>query len=245
MKPERYAQEAYRRYMDVGFGGVHVFSEAEYELYARYFQRNYEQHLPADREALILDVACGAGHFLHYLRGCGYARCLGIDLSDQCLQQCAGLGLNVEKADAFEYLRDRTGRYDAIVCNELFEHLEKEQGFKLAELCRDALKEDGVLLVKVPNMACPIAPGRARYNDLTHETGFTDHSFRQLLLLSGFGDVRVVGTDIYVTRSRVANALGRLAFRCVTALFRCLYLLYGIKGKHVMTKSILAVARKR
>jgi len=244
MKPERYAQETYRRYVEVGFGGVHGFSEAEYELYARYFRKNYQQHLPADREALILDVACGAGQFLYYLRKGGYTRCLGIDLSDQCLQQCTGLGLNVEKADAFEYLRDRTGRYDAVVCNELFEHLDKDRALELAGLCREALEDDGVLLAKAPNMACPVVAVRTRYNDLTHETGFTDHSFRQLLLLSGFEDVRVVGTDIYVTRNPLANVLGRLAFRCVTALFRGLYYLYGIKGRHVMTKSILAIARK-
>ena len=54
----------------------------------------------------------------------------------------------------------------------------------------------------------------------------------------------MLGPDIYVTRNPLLNVAARTAFRLATAWYRALYVLYGIKMRHVMTKSILAVARK-
>jgi 2-polyprenyl-3-methyl-5-hydroxy-6-metoxy-1,4-benzoquinol methylase len=244
MRQTTYAERVYRHYVRSGYGRVHSFSRSEYEMQARFFRRNYAPHLPQDREARILDIGCGPGHFLYYLQQDGYTDYLGIDSSPECLQLCRERGLNAGIADAFVHLAENAARYDAIVCNEFFEHLDKERAFELADLCRLALKDNGVLLIKVPNMACPVAACRSRYVDITHEMGYVDHSLRTMLQVCGFGEVTVVAPDIYVTRNPLANVAARLLYRLVTACFRCLYLLYGIPGRHVMTKSILAVSRK-
>jgi len=74
--------------------------------------------------------------------------------------------------------------------------------------------------------------------------GYTDHSLYTLLSASGFRDVQIFGPDIYVTRNPIANVVGKMLSHLVTLIFRCLYLLYGVRFKHVMTKSIVAVVRK-
>ncbi len=245
MRGTGYAERVYERYVRSGYGRVHTFSPREYQMQARFFRKNYGPHLPQDRAARILDLGCGPGHFLYYLQQEGYTDYLGIDSSPECLQLCQERGLNAGLADAFVHLAENAGRYDAVVCNEFFEHLQKERAFELARLCRQALTDGGVLLVKVPNMACPVAACRSRYVDITHETGYVDHSLRTMLEVSGFADVRVLGPDIYVTRYGLLNLAARLLFRLATAYFRGLYLLYGIPSRHVMTKSLLAVARRR
>ncbi len=245
VKPEEYIPKVLTDYVTTGFGELHSCSPDEYELYCRYFARNYNRHLPSDRAAAILDVGCGPGHFLYYLKKRGYTNYLGIDLSEECLEVCRQNQLRASKADAFEYLAAKAGTFDAIVSNDLFEHLPKDRGFALAELCRKALKEGAPLIVKVPNSACPVVGARARYSDITHEMGFTAHSLRTLLLVSGFTEVEVFSPDIYVTRNPVANLAGKALFALVTAVFRVLYYLYGVRTKELMTKHIIAVATKR
>jgi 2-polyprenyl-3-methyl-5-hydroxy-6-metoxy-1,4-benzoquinol methylase len=242
MKP--YAQRVYDHYVSTGYGRIHRFSRTEYDLYARFFHRNYSPHLPESRDARILDLGCGPGHFLYFLREAGYRNYLGVDASKECVEICRDMNLEADQADIQEYLQGQSGDCAVIVCNELFEHLDKVQAFELADLCRTALAPAGALLVKVPNMACPVGANRSRYADVTHETGYTDHSLKTLLQVCGFASVSVYGPDIYVTRSVCANVAGRLAFRIASVWFRALELLYGIETPHLMTKSVLAIGIK-
>jgi cyclopropane fatty-acyl-phospholipid synthase-like methyltransferase len=153
---------------------------------------------------------------------------------------CRDLKLEAQQGDVFEHLAQNESRYDAIVCNEFLEHLKKPVVFEFLDLCHSALRTGGRLIAKVPNMACPVAANRSRYADVTHETGYTDHSLRTVLEVCGFSQVHVLEMDVYVTRNPVANAAGRLLFAVTAACFRGLELLYGIQTPHAMTKSILA-----
>ncbi len=236
--------ELYGRYMSTGYGAVVGCSPKEYEFQTRYFAKNHGRHLPEAKDSVILDVACGVGHFLYYAQKSGYTNCTGIDISQKCLEVCKRNGLPAEIADAFVYLRDGKDSFDAIVSNEFFEHLKKDQTLELAELCFQALKEGGVLIIKVPNAVCPIVGCRGRYSDITHEMGYTDHRLRTLLSAAGFRDAEIFGPDIYVTRNPLAGLTARAMFRLVTLGFRFLYLLYGVRYRHVMTKNIIGVARK-
>ena len=244
MKAAKQVSKVYDSYISRGFGEVHGFSPREYQLYFRYFSKNYDRYMPQAKDAVILDVGCGGGDFLYYLRKRGYTNCQGIDFSDECVDLCKRNSLTAQRADAFEYLSSKAGCFDAIVSNDVLEHLDKDQGFRLVELCWQALKEDGVLIIKVPNTACPVVGSRARYSDITHEMGFTDHSLRTLLLTCGFTEVHIFGPDIYVTRNPLANIAGKTLFYVVTAMFRVLYYLYGVRTRQVMTKHMIAVTRK-
>ncbi len=243
MNPPRSTDDIFRRYMDTGFGDIHPCTPEEYEAYARYYARNWNPILPPPPGAAILDLGCGAGHFLYYLRKRGYANSRGVDLSRQCVDVCLRQALNAEQADAFEFLQNQRAAFDAIVANDLMEHLTREDCFRLAALCRQALRDRAPLVIKVPNAACPVGGARARYCDVTHETAFTAHSLRTLLVASGFSDVSFVAPDIYATSNPVANLGGKVLFAVATAVFRLLYYLYGIRRSGPLTKDLIAVAR--
>jgi 2-polyprenyl-3-methyl-5-hydroxy-6-metoxy-1,4-benzoquinol methylase len=240
---DAFHRTVYREYMQAGYGAA-AETAVDPNLFQRYYARNYGPHLPENRQAPILEVACGRGDFLAYLETAGYANAMGVDLSEQCATRCRQRGYTCEQADAFDYLSECTVRYEAIVCSDLLEHLAPERGWRLAQLGYRALAPGGILIIKVPNMAAPLVATRTRYVDVTHRTGYTDSSLRMLLRAAGFAEVEAYPVDPYVTSNRLLNGAARLANQCVMAVFRVLYRLSGVYSRHVMSKSVLAVARK-
>ena len=237
-------EHEYEQYITNCFGQAHEFSCEEYDLYARYFRKNYLVHMPEDKCASILDVGCGGGHFLYFVRQAGYQNAMGIDVSPECVELCRSMGLRAEARDAFSYVREREEMFDLIVCNDVLEHLSTDRGIELCRLALGALKPRGRLIVKVPNMACPVTGCRCRFIDFTHKTGYTDHSLKALLTTAGFGRTVVFGPSVHVTRSVFANFIGMVLFSISSVVFRILYKAYGVKGKHLMTKNVVAIARR-
>jgi len=60
-----------------------------------------------------------------------------------------------------------------------------------------ALKNDGIIIIQVPNMQSP-DPALHRYNDMTHEIGFTEHSLKQLLMLAGFSEIKFYPYELII-----------------------------------------------
>jgi 2-polyprenyl-3-methyl-5-hydroxy-6-metoxy-1,4-benzoquinol methylase len=149
------------------------------------------RYLPPDRSARIVDLACGAGVYLYYLRAAGYTNVSGVDVSSEQIDLARRLGISgVRSRDLLAELGETdSGSVDAILMIDILEHLENDQLFKvLDEVCR-VLKHDGVCVAHVPN-AEGLYGMRARYSDLTHERAFAPKSARQLFLTIGFRDVQ-------------------------------------------------------
>lgn len=99
----------------------------------------------------ILDVGCGNGNISIYLGNQGY-QVLGIDISEKTILKARSLNTldNVTfKVSSAEELGKRNELFDAIVCSEVLEHL-KDPDIILSHVGR-LLKDDGILLVTVPN----------------------------------------------------------------------------------------------
>lgn len=103
------------------------------------------------KEVDVLDVGCGNGIISLNLGELGY-NVHGIELSEDALEIAKGQNKfsNVifEKADA-ETLKLKGKRYDVVICSEVLEHLHHPENL-LKEL-RFLIKDDGVLIVTVPN----------------------------------------------------------------------------------------------
>jgi len=155
------------------FSHSNVFSQKEYQNSLSQFELNYEKFLPSLKKAKILDVGCGAGHFLYYLEKKGFTDFLGIDISPQQVGFCReNISQRVKQADAFEFLQGKESAFDAIVANDLLEHIPKEETIPFLKLVHAALKDKGIFLVRTPNMGNPFSL-YPRYKDFTHEAGFT------------------------------------------------------------------------
>lgn len=101
--------------------------------------------------AAILDVGCGNGLITRAIGELGYP-VRGIDQSPDAIRNARlhnSLPNVVFEAVAAEEWKPEPGRYHAIVCSEVLEHL--HQPASLLHILYTSLKDDGVLIVTVPN----------------------------------------------------------------------------------------------
>jgi len=236
-------KKLFDEYFSSIFSHSNVFSPQEYENSLSQFRLNYERFIPSATGAKILDIGCGSGHFPYYLGKKGCTDFLGIDISPQQVDFCRkNISKSVEQADAFEFLKEKKKTYDAIVANDLLEHIPKEEIVKFLKLVNAALKDKGVFLMRTPNMGNPFAV-YSRYKDFTHEVGFTDRSLYQVFWTAGFRDIQVLPYENYSTRTfkrSIECGLARITRFFLAKLFQ----IQGFVAPQVLTPLLMGVARK-
>lgn len=189
---EEYREKIYKAY-DLQWTKLHSSDIKEYEFYAKIAKKRFAKILPENKEAKILDVACGAGHFLYFLKKEGYLNIKGIDVSEKQIELAKGIGLKeVEKADLFVYLPKHKGEFEAIVALDIIEHLKKEEIINFLNLIRESLKPEGLAIIHTINASSLMATNSI-YLDFTHEVAFTATSLAALLQACGFEEVKVFG----------------------------------------------------
>ncbi len=145
---------------------------------------------PADCHAAMsfLEIGCGTGAFLAYLRGKGVARLLGID-HDPALAGVVPQAVRGDFAcrDVWDALADPgLGPFDRVVMLDVLEHFPPEEALRLLQAIRARLAPGGRVVLKVPNAACPWGL-QYQFGDLTHRTAFAPLSLRQLADAAGYG----------------------------------------------------------
>ncbi len=146
--------------------------------------------LPEDKQANILDVACGNGSLLHFFRQRGYSKLTGVDISPEQVALAGQVIPDVHQANVLDFLESHCGEFDLITGLDLIEHFQKDEVLRFLDGCYHSLKTGGRLILQTPNAETPWA-GYHRYNDLTHEICFQHNSISCLLRLCGFGAVEV------------------------------------------------------
>jgi SAM-dependent methyltransferase len=175
-----------------GFFWDDLHEDLDFELTAKGYGEWYHDCLPNKKEAPILDVGCGSGHFLYFLQLSGYTQVEGIDLSAQQIELARKkLSCPVHQEDASSFVRNRQRYYQLIALNDFLEHIPKNDIVPLLKTLRSGLAPDGVLVVNTPQ-AAGLTSIYIRYNDFTHRLVFTELSLSYLLRLAGFSEVRFV-----------------------------------------------------
>lgn len=232
-------QQVYEVYRSSGFSDTDQASVAE----------GYGQLVPLfdrDLAAPLLDFGCGGGEFLEFLRTRGFTNLHGIDRSAQQVQRCHERGLSQVEgvSDSLAWLSSRRGKFATIVLNDVLEHIAKPEIVTTLEALGGALRDDGQLIVKVPN-AANVFGMVARYLDFTHEVAFTEHSLRQVLLAAGFEGVELLGlrTEWRPTLKRTGYWLANQAYQ---RLHRAVYVAaVGSDAPRILSKLLVARASKR
>ncbi len=153
-----------------------ISSGLDYSRFAERFRgtdeeirRNMEFYRPifAGKEN-VLDIGCGRGEFLDVMRETGVpAR--GIDLSDECIQQCRDKGLQAEVADLFAFLASQPDEeFDGILSSQVVEHLPPDRLPEMIRLCATKLRRGGILALETPNPECLAIFATYFYLDPTH-----------------------------------------------------------------------------
>ena len=205
------------------------FENYDYDAYKR--ARPWLSELSSD--AKILDIGCGYGQQLYILHKLGFSNLHGIEISEGSLnvaREEVGHFATLERADAFDYLKDRENEYSAVTLNDVLEHIPRESTIRFLTLIRQALRPNGVLAVRVPNMSSLLS-AYSMYLDFTHICGYTEYSLMQVLDSAGFRNHQILRVDARIQlknwrpwRPLSGLGLGRYANRI---LHRILYRLRG------------------
>jgi len=206
----------------------------------RSFDNRLARWLPADRDARILDVACGEGALLSYLQSRGYRALEGFDISRENVGICHRLGLPfVAEGDLTRLPHEpASGEYELIFAMDVIEHIPKDDAASVLEALRLRLKSGGSLVIQMPNMGYLLAQFH-RYGDLTHEFGVNENSVVDLLTAAGFS-----AANIEVLANWEATTIkGQLRDAYVSLIHRLVFLMDGAARPRIPTKNLLVRAR--
>ncbi len=202
----------------------------------------FRKFLPQNKQALIMELGCGSGGFIHWLQSIGYLNAGGIDISSEQISEAKKFGIkNVNKADIKEFIKNKNEVYDIIFMRDILEHFTKDEILGILESVFKSIKTGGKIIIQIPN-AENILSGRLRYGDFTHEVGFTADSIKQLLAVSGFKDISVFGPYpiIHGLKSLARFILWKFFELCL----RFYLLVETGLSKGIFSQNIIAVAGK-
>lgn len=187
-----YRDRIYGEYVS-GHAG-HLYGEVTLESLRRqypFWEAYFGKLLPESREAAIVDLGCGEGGFVHWLREKGYGKASGIDVSPEQVARGKALGIEgVVLGKIEDFLPAHSGEYDCIVARDVLEHFRKDEILPLLDAMFGALRPGGVFIAQTVNAESPFW-GRLRHADFTHEGAFTKESIAQVLRASGFAGIEV------------------------------------------------------
>jgi 2-polyprenyl-3-methyl-5-hydroxy-6-metoxy-1,4-benzoquinol methylase len=202
----------------------------------RAFERSLGRWLPVDLATPVLDLACGEGALLAFLRHRGYTNLAGCDISPENVTICHRLGLGfVVQADALELDRMAgVGRYGAVFALDMLEHLPKPRAAAFLDAVRRRLLPGGYVVVQTLNMGSHLG-WYHRYADVTHEFGLTESSAAALFTAAGF-----VANKIQIRPSwNATTPLGYLREVYLRAVHRLLWAAEGAHRPRIPTRDLL------
>lgn len=187
---ETYRERLYQHYL-VNCRGVDV-AEARQALHssAPYLNRVISAHVPGDRSIRILDLGCGFGNLLYWLKQAGYTNLEGIDRSAEQVEGAHSLGLDfVLQGDITAHLAALpSSSCDVVFAFDVLEHFGKEEAMQFADDVFRVLRPGGRFILHQPNGEGSFA-GSVATGDFTHELIMNRRSVAQLLRCVGFSRI--------------------------------------------------------
>lgn len=173
--------------------------EGAYYLFERFHREDSESlgkkqaeyfHFFTGKEK-ILDVGCGRGEFLAFLKEKSVEAC-GVDSNRVMVESCREKGLKVECADLIDYLTgidDDT--FGGMFCSQVVEHLSAQRITAFIKLAWSKLRPGGTIVVETLNPLSLAGMTEHFYRDFTHTTPVHPETLAFLMESSGFTDVRI------------------------------------------------------
>jgi SAM-dependent methyltransferase len=139
----------------------------------------------------VLDIGCGRGELLDLLREHGVTA-RGIDSNQAMVDECRSRGLNVEHADAAEFLeRLPDASLGGLVAIQVVEHFEPAYLSRVLNLAYTKLRPGAPLVLETINPACWMAFFETYIRDPTHARPLHPDTLRYLVQATGFSSVNL------------------------------------------------------
>lgn len=239
---EDYRTRIYERYASRFQSAPATFDLAAARRWGLAYRHYLRGWLPTDRNARILDLACGGGKLLQFYLDASYANVHGVDISPEQVALARQVTPNVEQANVLDYLAKNPGRFDFISGLDIVEHFRKDEVLRFLDLCHAALKSGGRLVLQTPNAESPWGTHH-RYNDLTHELAFNPNALSRLLALVGFTAIEAREQGPVPFGYSIASSLRWLAWQTIRVGLKVWNLAeMGDAGSGVFTRVFLISA---
>jgi 2-polyprenyl-3-methyl-5-hydroxy-6-metoxy-1,4-benzoquinol methylase len=212
--------------------------KSDYEIFKR-------RYLPLIREfnkdCKIIEVGCGNGYVMQFFREQGFTNIYGIDISEEQIEEARGKGLNAEVQNIFEFFKTNKEKFDIILALDFVEHFSKDELPALFSGLNNLLNKAGVLIIHTPNGE-GFFPGRIIYGDLTHLTIFNPNSLLQILLTTGFKEVRFY--EVTPIAKNIKGAVRLVLWKIIRFIIRNSKIIEtGSVGK-ILTQSFVCSSKK-
>jgi 2-polyprenyl-3-methyl-5-hydroxy-6-metoxy-1,4-benzoquinol methylase len=148
----------------------------------------------------------------------------------------------VAVAEGKAFLHNKQQFYDLIATHDVLEHIPKKEVISFLTSIHRALKENGLLFLRVPNMSNPFDLD-SRYNDFTHEVGFTAKSLTQVLYLGGFRDIQILPARVIPVKN-FRNALRKLFVKGLHSFLKFCFYIQDFHVPENLDMNLSAVVRK-
>jgi len=240
-----FKERIYRQYYRARGHNLAPITIETFNARAPMFKKIIREYFPLEQSAAVLDLGCGHGAFIHFMRQAGYFNVRGVDCSPDQIELAKHLGIEaVAEGELFETLSSLPdASQDVIVAFDVIEHFRKDELLLLADEVFRVLRLGGRWIIHTPNGESPFV-GAVLYGDVTHELAFTRGSITQVLRASGFTEINCledqpiahgVKSGIRLTLWLILRAMLNLLLAVET----------GDRGKNrILTQNFLAVASK-
>ncbi len=135
------------------------------------------------------------------MKNWGYDDYNGVDISPSTIKFCRSISLNCELIEnTITYLSNKPRSFDLITLLDVLEHIPKDELILFMKAIKQSLKIGGKLIIQVPNLQAP--DGHLHmFNDITHLSGFVEHSLAQLIITSGFKNFHFQPFEEIITKN--------------------------------------------
>src|SRR5215813_10504113 len=87
----RFKDTLYSRYVSTHFESTKLTNLVSYQDYERFYKETLTRFIPEEKDAHLLDIGCGTGHLLYFLKNQGFINHFGIDMGREQVEICRQL----------------------------------------------------------------------------------------------------------------------------------------------------------
>ena len=202
--------------------------------------------LPANKDASILDIGFGSGYFMAACARLGYTNIsgaeFGVSTRGELLKWPGVVALQEVETNIGDLLANQAERFDFIHLAHVIEHIPKYSLLYIADALYHALRPDGTLMLRTPNMESPCA-NSSLFVTLGHEYGFCGANLEMLLSICNFDDVRLHDLKIY--NPSVKQRIGQLLRWPTLKMTAFRHRLFGVNYGGKYDREIVITGKRR
>lgn len=243
MTKSTFKDKLYNSYLSTGQSADDMNTKNIFSKRKVSHQHIINKHFPKNKNTTILDLGCGHGSFIYFIKHAGYKNVTGIDISREEVDMAHQLGITeVKQANIVEYLSTTENKYEVILLMDVLEHIESNEVLDFLEKINHVLVPNGILIIHVPNGE-GLFGMRVKYGDFTHENAFTLKSLKQILSATGYVDV--CGYEDKPIVHNVISLIRRIIWEMFTFKYRILLMAETGLKKFILSQNILVVAKRK